>query len=269
MSDDRWLRELAQVNQEREAEERSQLDERWDRLSAGELSPEEEAELRALAETSEEAHEAYEAFRPLGPELQARVVQAIQSQGREETEAAEAARKKPESGKLFSFPRRARFAAWGTAAAAAAAILMISLREPAPLPDYASVDVFGGTSVTRGEQPETATPIFTPGDDFEMDLSPRTTGSYEKRLDAKGVLACGGELWPVEVQSKFALAGSVQMNGSIPDAHPGLCVLWAIVCRGGKMPDPADLIALSTGGVIRQRNCVAVPKNVRIQPRGP
>ena len=137
MNDD-LLRELAEIHKEEEDEERSRLDERWDRLSAGELSPEEEAELRALAETSEEARLAYEAFRPLGPEFQARVVQKIQAQSQAEAEAAEAARKKQEPRKLFYFPRPARFAAWGTAAAAAAASLMIFLREPAPLPDYAS-----------------------------------------------------------------------------------------------------------------------------------
>ena len=60
---DPWIRELANANREKQAEEHSRLDERWDRMSSGDLSPEEEAELLALAESSEEGREAYEAFR--------------------------------------------------------------------------------------------------------------------------------------------------------------------------------------------------------------
>src|SRR5215210_8874971 len=77
MSEDRLLRELGHLAKEEEGAEKARLDERWDRLAAGTLTTEEEAELLALAETSPEAREAYEAFRPLGPEFQARVVEKI------------------------------------------------------------------------------------------------------------------------------------------------------------------------------------------------
>jgi uncharacterized protein (DUF4415 family) len=76
MNDEPRLRELAQVIREEKAD-RFRLDERWARLSSGELSEQEEAELRALAEVSLEARQAYEAFRPLGPEFQARMVQIL------------------------------------------------------------------------------------------------------------------------------------------------------------------------------------------------
>jgi RNA polymerase sigma-70 factor (ECF subfamily) len=79
MNNDSILSELgALARREREAE--SPLDERWDRLAAGTLTAEEDAELRALAASSAEAREAYEAFRPLGAAFQARVVRAINAQ---------------------------------------------------------------------------------------------------------------------------------------------------------------------------------------------
>src|SRR5581483_237467 len=77
MNKDQLLGELGGLaRQEREAE-KARLDERWDRLAAGTLTPEEEAELKALAANSPEARETYEAFRPLGADFQARVVSAI------------------------------------------------------------------------------------------------------------------------------------------------------------------------------------------------
>src|SRR4051794_40042585 len=107
--DDRFLRELAQVaNDEKQAEE-ARLDERWDRLSAGALSPEEEAALRALTEASEEGGGAYEAFRPLGREFRARVVRARRDQ------SAAAAPAEPPA-RVLPFRRQARrLGGWLTA----------------------------------------------------------------------------------------------------------------------------------------------------------
>src|SRR5215218_8487003 len=105
MSEDRLLRELGHLAKEEEGAEKARLDERWDRLAAGTLTADEEAELRALAETSPEAGDAWEAFRPLGPEFQARVVEKIA---------------KGQGGRLLGFRPTAWFAGWATAAAAAA-----------------------------------------------------------------------------------------------------------------------------------------------------
>lgn len=77
MTEDLILRELGYLATEESEAEKARLDERWDRLAAGALTPEEDAELRALAESSPEAHEIYEAFRPLGAKFQARVVNKI------------------------------------------------------------------------------------------------------------------------------------------------------------------------------------------------
>jgi len=75
MSDESLLRDMARVAREQEAEEGPWLDERWERLFAGDLPPEEEAALAALAVGSEEALETFEAFRPLGPDFAARAVE--------------------------------------------------------------------------------------------------------------------------------------------------------------------------------------------------
>src|SRR5215831_10074605 len=123
MSDDRLLRELGHLAREEKEAEQARLDERWDRLADGTLSPEEDAELRALAAASPEAREAYEAFRPLGAAFQARLVDELAT-------AVPAATKTP-AGRLLNFRRAlsrnsVRFGA--VAAAVAAACLFLVLR---------------------------------------------------------------------------------------------------------------------------------------------
>lgn len=263
MSDNPWLRELAQVNREKEAEERNRLEERWDRLSSGDLSPEEEAELRAMAETSEEAGEAYEAFRPLGPEFHASVVHAIRAQGL----AEEAGGAKPPA-KLLPFPIF-RFAGWSAAAAAAAAVLVLFLRPSAPLPDY-SMEVSGGSRATRGEEPEEMVTDFAPGDRFQVILRPQTAASGLKRLEALAFLSQGEELRRLDVQSELDPGGAVKMEGSLDrDLRPGIWTLWSIVGRRGKLPDPADLAPLAARAAIRQRDWIVLPAEIHIHPRSP
>jgi hypothetical protein len=254
MSDDRWQRELAQVNRDQQEEERRRLDERWDRLSHGELSPEEEAELRALAETSEEAREAWEAFRPLGPDFQAGVVRAVRAQGL--------------GGSAKLLPFRRRLAGWSAVAAlATAASVAVLLRPLAPLPDYSRPEVSRSVSTFRGEDPEP--PALAPGDRFRVVVRPETAVSRASRLEALCFLARDGELHPLEVRSEIDASGAVKMEGSLGrDIPPGAWTLWALVGRKGELPDPADL-QISTKEQIRQRDWIAVPENLRIQPREP
>ena len=256
MNDDHWLRELAEVNEEMEAEERDRLDDRWDRLSHGELSPEEEAELRALAETFEEAREAWEAFRPLGADFQARVVESIQS---------EIAAAKPPA-KLLKFRRR--IAGWSAAAAAAAAMLILSLWPLAPLPDYAHVDVSGGVSAMRGEHLTAKIPVLAPGDRFQAILRPETTASRSGRLEAQIFLSRGPELRHLEAQPEIDPGGSVKVEGRIDrDVQAGTWILWTVVGRQGKLPDADELRRLSATARIQQKDWIAVPREIQIQPR--
>src|SRR5947209_19726504 len=77
---DRLLRELGDLARSETEAEQDRFDERWDRLAAGTLTAEEDAELKALAESSPEAREAYEVFRPLGGDFQALVVGKINAE---------------------------------------------------------------------------------------------------------------------------------------------------------------------------------------------
>ncbi|HEX3127041.1 MAG TPA: hypothetical protein VH394_06900 [Thermoanaerobaculia bacterium] len=240
------------MKRDKEEEERARLDERWDRLSAGELSPEEEAELRALAESSEEAREDYEAFRPLGPDFHARVVNAI----RAEQKAAE-----PQP-RVLPF-RPARIGGWLTAAAAAAAVLVVLLRPPTPLPDYAPPDLSGGTKAARGE--ETQTGVFAPGDPIHVVLRPETEVSKVGDLEARCVLVRDGEARVLDLQSIFDPGGSVRMDGFLDAGIPaGAWTLWAVVGRPGKLPEPAELRALAAAEV-RRDDWTAVPATIRIR----
>lgn len=71
MDDPELIRNLTRTAPEEEAEEQQRW-ERWERLTDGDLSPEEEAELRA------EDPIAFEAFRPLDSDFRARMVDMIE-----------------------------------------------------------------------------------------------------------------------------------------------------------------------------------------------
>lgn len=252
MSEDRLLRELGHLAKEEEGAELARLDERWDRLAAGTLTAEEEAELRDLAETSTEAREAWEAFRPLGPEFQARMVERI---------AAELP--KEWWGRLPSFRPTRRFAGWATAAVAAAAVVVVLLRSSAPLPGY-QIAVTGGSSETRGEQPTD----FAAGDRIQVVLRPET--AIQGHLESQLFLLREGELRRLETQSTFALGGSVKMTSSLGrDLQPGPWTLWAVIGRPGELPDPAELQSLAAHDDARREYWIAVSTDIRIRPRGP
>jgi hypothetical protein len=245
MNDDKFLQEIAQVSRELEAEERRRLDERWDRLSSGDLSAEEEAELRALAATSDEAREAYEAFRPLGADFQARVVQAIRKQ----------AKVAPAPwAKLLSFLPHLQFAGWSAAATAAAATLVFLLRSWAFL-NIPSLEVLAAVQM-RGELEPGEVKVFAPGDQIKVILRPQT--------------APPPHIWPMDVgKESINKNGVATMQCALKDnQRPGRWTLLAVIGRRGMLPDSADLRFASTKGPIRARDWVALPEKILIQPRG-
>lgn len=258
MNDNLW-RELAQVNRDERAEDRNRLDERWDRLSGEELSPEEEAELRALAETSEEDREAYEAFRPLGPEFHASVVQAIREQADAKTSAEE------RKDNLLPFPRR--LAGWSAAAAAvAAAVLMLFLRLPAaPLPAY-TADLSGGTKVFRGgSEPSSGPRVFPSGSLLTFIAEPQQP--FTGPLDAQAFFVRDGELVPLERKPLIG-NGVVRLQGTVGREIQlpfGEQRLWIVVGRKGEIPPLNELTPQILSGRVRHDDWQAVSADLRIE----
>jgi hypothetical protein len=248
MSDDHWLRELAQVKRDEEAEEQARLDERWDRLSAGELSPEEEAELRALAESSEEASEVYEAFRPLGPDFHARVVEKIRDK---------------QERRVLPFPP-ARLRVWLSAAAAVAALwllVIVPLERPS-LPFYAVADVTGGVQTQRGAP--TGPPVFEPGSRLTVVVKPMN--AVEGKLEARGILMQDGQVLPW-TPSLEIVSGAVRLRGTLE--APGPQRVWIVVGLPGRIPPAGELLERLRADRLRNDGWQAVPIDLRVEVRPP
>lgn len=276
MSDDPLLRRLAQAKREEQEAERAALDERWDRLSAGELSPEEEAELRALAGTSDDARQAYEAFRPLGPEFQARMVRTLQEQGAVREPDVPEPR---QPGRVLPFRRLAtRLGGALAAAAAVAAVAVLLLRDPGPqppLPGY-KVELSGDVQEMRGEPVPPGPgvlrgepgplPTFRRGSRFELIARPSTAVSGQ--VAARFFLGRGQPRseWPVAYEISpdgvVWVAGTVGSEIKIPS---GKWTLWVVVGRPGKLPNAEELSAHLSRPPPGKPDWVVVRSRLRIE----
>jgi hypothetical protein len=261
MSDENWIRELAKVNREQQTEEEGQLGERWDRLSNGELSAEEEAELLALAEASEEGRETYEAFRPLGPEFHASVVRAIQEQGLAPEAEAETA-------KLLPFSRRARLAGWGAAASAVAAALFLLVHNPAlpPLPVY-TIETPQGDQEIRGEGGlSTDIPVFSTGSLLTLDVS--SEQAVAGPVEAYAFAGRGEDLVPLKLRSnvKNGMARLQGMLGQEIQLPLGEQTIWIVISRPGKSPSASELQADLRAGWTKHENWQAVCGAITASP---
>jgi len=254
MNDDSFLDDLARAA--REERETDRWDERWDRLAAGTLSAEEEAELQALAASSEEARLAYEAFRPLGPQFEARVAKAIEAieaiQGEPQAAAAE-----PPARVL---PFRRRITPWlgGVLAAGVAACLVLLLSAPPPLPRY-SLDVAGGDQALRGASGPATVRVLHPGSALEVTLRPPTRVSG--RLTARWFVVRGGEVRELAARPEFSPGGAVHLYGTLGRdlaIEPGEWALWVVVGRPGKLLAPAVLGAHPTARSLHQAGWTAL-----------
>ncbi len=270
------------AREEQEAEE-ARLDERWDRLSAGELSAEEEAELRALAAGSEEGRQAFEAFRPLGPGFQARMVQEIQALQAGAQEAASAAAEVPDTsapapagretrGRVLPFWRRrpAQLGGWTAAAAAAAAaviLLVNGLGRPPALPMYGALEMAGGIAGWRGEEgPDPL--VLAPGSPLKLTLRPDT--AVQGKLAARCFLERDGELqlWDVP-EPVFLKGGLVKIEGTVGrdiQIAPGEWTVWIVVGRPRKLPAAEDLRPhLDQGSAVQARDWIAQSARLRVR----
>jgi hypothetical protein len=267
MSEDQILRELGHLAKEEGETERARLDERWDRLAAETLTPEEDAELQALAATSPEARETYEAFRPLGPDFQARMIEGIAAE-LEKPVAPEKPRSRVLPFRPFWRP------AWLTAAAAAAAVLLLLLRSPAtmpPLPEY-KAELSGGVKTFRGEEvPSTEPPTFIPGSTLTLFARPQhpVKGQLEARFFLSRVGR--GDLEPWKPEEGLDMAnGVVRFRGKLGQEiklPPGTWTIWIVACRLGKVPPVSVIQTELRTGSFRHAACRAASKDLRVAER--
>jgi hypothetical protein len=268
MNDDRILQSLGDLARREGEADRARFDERWDRLAAGTLSPEEDAELRALAATSPELREAYEAFRPLGPDVQARIVEKV-------AELVPAPVPQP-----LPFYRRAaarRIEVWlGSAAAIAAALfLVIRIWIPgAPLPPY-QVDPVLGVQSQRGEPTATSgLPVFVPGS--LLTVSARPSKPVEGPVEARGFvrpLSGGGAVVPLDPQPPFKIEnGAVRLRATLGQEirlTSGDWRLWIVVGRPGKIPTASALAEELRAGRTGRADWQALLADLRVDDRAP
>jgi len=252
MNDDRLLQALGKAARDERPPDLLELDDRWDRLADGTLSPAEDAELRALAETSEEARQAYEMFRPLDEAFHERVVEAL----REQREGEKAARA-PEERKLAIVPPVSRFRAWkawlsgGVAAAGAlATAVYFALLPAAPLPQIADADL------SHGEQREMGAGEGVPADGLPQvrHFRPGSTLFIEARFeshlpdpagrdfDAEMMLVSDTSTFEVPATPKWttrAVRLTVEVSKAIPSRLDWK--VWIVIARRGDLPDARTL----------------------------
>ncbi len=262
-TDDRLLKELAALAREERAAEKRHLDERWDALAAGDLEPDDAAELRATAGSSEDgAVAAWEAFQPFDDAFDQQLVSAARQQ-----------LDTMPRGKVLRGPWR-RFPA---ALLAAAAILMLWLRIPGtqePLPEY-GLRLDGSVSALRSSSSGEAgeVPRFAPGNRLRLVLTPESpvTGPAV----ARAWLARDGELTTLAAPA-VSEDGAVLLEATVLAADAdgkglrlpfGDSTLIVAVGRPGELPDGGELLsALDDAGSSRSDDWSAWAIAVRMEP---
>jgi hypothetical protein len=254
--DDRMLHDLGELARQEDQADQARFDERWDRLAAGTLTAEEEAELAALAASSPEGKEAYEAFRPLGADFQAQMVAKLSA------ELASAPPPEPSpvepvethSGVLVFRRVARRVEVWlGAAAAVAASWFVVVLTKPLPPLPYFSADPLIGNQTSRGSAPGTVggTPVFSSGSPFPIVLRPQTSSSVHDRLETQVFLAppgTGEAPWIAVPGFRLdrGTGGTVRLDGTVGETIQlplGIWRICVVVSRPGKAPPARELPA--------------------------
>lgn len=250
------LEGIAAAGRRRDADE----DPRWEAFAAGDLSPEDEQALRALADSSPEHARAWEAFLPLDDAALARIADHVDREldagapVAEPTAAAEAPRASSEVSRgsvVVPLRRRApaRSLAWAGAAVgvlAAAAALVLVLRAPAapPLPGY-SLEVLSSEGPLRsdGRTAESAATVrLRPDTRFQAVLRPATavTGPVAVRVYER----TKGGLRVVPAETEVADGGAVRLTGRAGDlfgAGGGEREILVVIGRPEAIPGPEAL----------------------------
>lgn len=255
------LRELGRLAREEAEADEARFDERWDRLAAGTLTAEEEAELEALAASSPEGKEAFEAFRPLGADFQAQMVAKVRA------ELASPARNEvpvPPVHLLF-FRRAVRQVEIWVGPAAALAAGVVFLVHVLALPTY-SIDSLHGDQTIRGTQstPESGIPVF--GRDSPLTLVARPAHPVTTPVEAVAFLAHGGELMAWQ-RGERGPGGSFRFVGNLSRCQPGDWKAWVVIGRSGRIPSASELEGLLREGRTEGLGWQAISKDLRIATR--
>lgn len=283
MTEDELLKELGDLARREQEAEVAFLDERWDRLAAGTLSAEEDAELRALAASSPEIGEVYEAFRPLGADFQARVAAAATAElarGPAPQPVEDAPQPEQKSGaRVLLFPGVFRPLAWlGSVAAAAAVLFLFIHKPPMPLPVY-EARLEGGAQAMRGGEPGPAKglPVFVPGSLLTLNVRPRqAVEGPASSVEARGFLgplSGSGEILPWKPEPPFEIKGAfVHLRGTLGQEiqiPPGMWRIWIVVGRPGKLPSADELAAALSTRQTRRDGWQALSADLRVDDRAP
>lgn len=246
MNKDRLLGKLGDLARQEGEAEKARLDERWDRLAAGTLTPEEEAELKALAESSPEIPEAYEAFRPLGADFQARMVSKINAERHPVPQPV------PPDPRPRPLPFR-RIEVWlGAAAAVAAGVVFFLMpRPPLPLSSGYEASLDGGFKTDRGNEiaPSDIPRVFGPGSPFTLNVSPKRPLKDPGEVRPSVYLSSSAgreDLSPLRVDAHFQTAetGSVFLAATMGKdirIPPGNWILWTVVARPDSLPKVGEI----------------------------
>ena len=264
MDDTEFLRNLARAAREEGAEERDRW-ERWDRLTDGMLSPEEEAELRETAESSPEAEQAYQAFRPLSAEFRAKMFAEIGPMIRPPASFFDRLR-------AIFIRWIAAFAAVGgwraavagpaLAAAAAAVYFLIHPPELQPIPEMTITQFVSTILTVRGVEG----PILSPG------------GTYKAVVQAEArvtlVPACyvqvGSSIPPrlrtVSCTISKRLGYGTEITGTLPGDLPiGPATVWTVMGYPEQLPTVEKIANLPPGKPFRDRWWAALPQSIEVR----
>ncbi len=216
------------------AETPSDLDSAWEGLASGELSPEEQALLRALSDESETAAVHYEAYAPLDASFITRTTDKLHAN-------------------LERQRRSRRLRTIGGAAsvvlAAAAAVLLFAIPQEGKLGAY-SLDVREGTANVRGKTTKTDVVYYDQNSQLVLIAQP------EQRADANVVaswlLLVAGKPTHVPARVEVAKSGAVRIElaGKDLPSAPGSALTVLVLVDRKVQPDD-EVIALHRQGDTR------------------
>lgn len=264
MSDERLLKDLARLARARQADEPAA---EWDRLASGELSPEEQARLRAEADASPEAAAAWDAFQPLEADFRTALVEsACRELGQVAPPAVAGA-----------LPRRAarawlRAALWPALAAASLLLFLRPWNQPSVLPSY-ELSLAGALRTERSAAPpaDTREPVpFAFGNRFELLLTPATSAGSE--VAARVYVSHAGSLDELVTPTPERSAdGALRISGVVGEQlrlPEGEFALLVVVGRPGALPDARALAErLSQASLAREAFWTAWRLRVRVAAR--